>query len=124
MGAKCYSDRNYTLKSVPASLAGAILLQRSKDQDRAWLKGQNVKVSRNCNVYVAIMSVYNGKKVIEDKKFKSMSKRGWKFVSKDFKTTISGAEEWQVYSKKVRKGFVDLGSTQGLPGKTLIFMFK
>jgi len=126
-GERISSNRNYQIVKVSSPLTGAILVRRRQEQIGNGLAGE-VVVSKRCNMFVAVMTVYSGSpmyrsSVLDRQQMSNLlDGTGWRILDDEFSTTTTGSEhwEWTVIGKEIEPGPV----TFDLLPCAKVFMFK
>lgn len=123
------TDRPHALSRVPGSIAGGTLLVRPARSARAWLTPGELNVLRDGKVFVALLVKFNGEPAIPPLTLKTLRSAGWKAETGDFlaqkRPPDAEVWEWQVFSRKVAKGPLDVGTHMKLEAPTqAIFLFK
>ena len=101
LGAKPYTDRTHTIKTMPKSLTGATLITSRYGAQTLGL-ASDFTVSRSCFVIAAVGIKANDVNKYNEK----MKKAGWKPLSGKFETTEDKAKGlvWAVYYIKSEAG--------------------
>jgi hypothetical protein len=123
------TDRTYALFRVPDSINGGSLLVRPARSARAWLGPGQLNVLREGKAFVALLVSFNGQMAVNPQTLKSLASAGWEAETGDFviRKRKPDAEvwKWQVFSRKVTPGPLDVGRQIPLQAPTqAIFLFR
>lgn len=133
------SDRDYAFTVVPEELQGAKYILRAcgkpgtkatSERDAwAWaLRDRNVRVSRPCTCYVAVLSARRRDVWLNDSKTEAFAEGQWRRVAEPLATTTPAKTDWRwdVFKRRIATaGYVDFPDVAGLDGKTLfVYAFR
>ena len=117
-GQTVYSNSRIRLDDFPDELEDAYLVIRADKDAGAALSGE-VRVTKKCTMYVALMWKYGRKIKLKESQFKLLERKGWELVDGGF--SISSGGYWKVLKKEIPAGSVRFNSS-GRPD--IIVMFK
>ena len=124
-GTAAFHNREYLLAKLPTEMKAAWIVQRAGggEGDTGPLAGKII-ADKPCTAYVAIMSHYNGKEVVQPAQLEGLADEGWIEVPGEFRLSVPPGEDWKwrVFSRSVDPGPVDLPSTAA--PKMGIYFFK
>jgi len=119
-----FSDRGYELKELPKAMIGGSLLVREASYGSKSFPKNKVIAEKDCTLYMAVMTKYNGQIRVTEKDLKRLADQGWTKVEERFSTTAPEKEvwEWSVYSLPIKKGELAVPSSD--IRTTHIFIFN
>ena len=125
IGVRWDQNRSYHVTKFPEEMKGGTFLLHDAKHREHWLLPDQLIVSKDCILYVAIMWKYKESIHVTPEQFDIMTKSGWATVGEDFTTSVANREswKWKVIKKQIRAGPVNVEDSAKMNGGNAAVMF-